>query len=208
MHPVKQETFATECGINIDPKGFHRVVDTYHETQFGLYMARGADHPQFGYLESWLLPDLSLRVSIFHYRPGYERPQDYYIDIVDISRVDINNADIKKADISNLDAVTSTIPRSLSAETTRAWHTRDLYVDIVSLTGKKVDVLDIDELAEATAEGLISAEDAEHAIEATLRAVEGITRHDDNVLAWLDSLNIPISWADPATIELTPPLQN
>ena len=161
-------------------------------------MARGADHPQFGYLESWLLPDLSLRVSIFHYRPGYERPQDYYIDIVDISRVDINN----------LDAVTSTIPQSLSAETTRAWHTRDLYVDIVSLTGKQVDVLDIDELAEATAEGLISAEHAEHAIEATLRAVEGITRHDDNVLAWLDSLNIPISWADPATIELTPPPQN
>ena len=198
MHPVKQETFATECGINIDPKGFHRVVDTYRETKFGLYMGRGADHPQFGYLESWLLPDLSLRVSIFHYRPGYERPQDYYIDIVDISRIDINN----------LDAVTSPIPQSLSAETTRAWHTRDLYVDIVSLTGKQVDVLDIDELAEATAEGLISAEDAEHAIEATLRAVEGITRHDDNVLAWLDSLNIPISWADPATIELTPPLQN
>lgn len=198
MHPVKQETFETECGINVDPKGFHRVVDTYQETNFGLYMARGADHPQFGYLESWLLPDLSLRVSIFHYRPGYERPQDYYIDIVDISKVDI----------SKQDAVTSTIPQSISTETTHTWHTRDLYVDIVSLTGQQVDVLDIDELAEATAEGLISAEDAEHAIEATLRAVEGITRHNDNVLAWLEAVNIPISWADPATIELTPPLQN
>lgn len=194
MHPVKQETFATECGINIDPKGFHRMVDTYNETKFGLYMARGADHPQFGYLESWLLPDLSLRVSIFHYRPGYERPQDYYIDIVDISKVDIN----KQA------AVSSTIPQSVSTETTHTWHTRDLYVDIVSLTGQQVDVLDIDELAEATAEGLISAEDAEQAIEATLRAVEGITRHNDSVLAWLDALNIPISWADPATIEFTP----
>ena len=198
MHPVKQETFATECGINIDPKGFHRTVDTYHETKFGLYMGRGADHPQFGYLESWLLPDLSLRVSIFHYRPGYERPQDYYIDIVDISKVDINKQD----------AVSSTIPQSVSTETTHTWHTRDLYVDIVSLTGQQVDVLDIDELAEATAEGLISAEDAEQAIEAMLRAVEGITRHNDNVLAWLDAVNIPISWADPATIELTPPLQN
>lgn len=198
MHPVKQETFATESGINIDPKGFHRMVDTYHETKFGLYMARGADHPQFGYLESWLLPDLSLRVNIFHYRPGYERPQDYYIDIVDISKVHINKQD----------AVTSTIPQSVSTETTHTWHTRDLYVDIVSLTGQQVDVLDIDELAEATAEGLISAEDAEQAIEATLRAVEGITRHNDNVLTWLDTLNIPISWADPATIQLTPPLQN
>ena len=83
-----------------------------------------------------------------------------------------------------------------------------MYVDIVSLTGQQVDVLDIDELAEATAEGLISAEDAVQAIEAMLRAVEGITRHNDNVLAWLDAVNIPISWADPATIELTPPLQN
>lgn len=170
------------------------MVDTYNETKFGLYMARGADHPQFGYLESWLLPDLSLRVSIFHYRPGYERPQDYYIDIVDISKVDI----------SKQDAVSPTIPQSVSTETTHTWHTRDLYVDIVSLTGQQVDVLDIDELAEATAEGLISAEDAEHAIEATLRAVEGITRHNDNVLAWLDAVNLPISWADPATIELTP----
>ena len=64
LHPVKSETFLVPERINIDPKGFKRAVDTYTETDFGLYMARGADHPDFGYLESWLLPELNLRVSI------------------------------------------------------------------------------------------------------------------------------------------------
>ncbi len=45
LHPVKSETFLVPERINIDPKGFKRAVDTYTETDFGLYMARGADHP-------------------------------------------------------------------------------------------------------------------------------------------------------------------
>ena len=44
-------------------------------------MARTADHPQFHYLESWLLPVLGLRASIFHYHPDHERDQDHYVDI-------------------------------------------------------------------------------------------------------------------------------
>ena len=51
LHPVKRETFNTAEYTNTDPKGFLREVDTYTETDFGLYMARGADHPRFGYLE-------------------------------------------------------------------------------------------------------------------------------------------------------------
>ena len=176
MHPVKKETFMITEKVNVDPKGFHRTVDSYLSTDFGLYMARGADHPQFGYLESWLLPQLSLRVSIFHFRPGYEKPQDYYIDIVDI-------------DVGS-----------------QSWHTRDLYIDIVSLNGHQVEVLDIDELAEATAQGQITADDAEHTIEATLRAVDGITRHNDDALAWLDSLGMPLEWAAPDSFTLTPPI--
>ena len=65
LHPVKRETFNTAEYTNTDPKGFLREVDTYTETDFGLYMARGADHPRFGYLESWLLPDLNL-LSLIH----------------------------------------------------------------------------------------------------------------------------------------------
>lgn len=202
MHPVKHEIFATESKVNIDPKGFHRHVDIYRTTDFGLYMARGADHPQFGYLESWLLPKLSLRVSIFHYRPGFERPQDFYIDIVEIklpTAGDTAGEPLPKEESATRSKVSKVEP---------TWHTRDLYVDIVSLTGHPVEVLDIDELAEATSQGLISADDAEHAIEATLRAVEGITRHNDDVLAWLKALDMPISWAHPKSFTLSPPIES
>lgn len=202
MHPVKHETFATESKVNIDPKGFHRHVDIYRTTDFGLYMARGADHPQFGYLESWLLPKLSLRISIFHYRPGFERPQDFYIDIVENKLPTAENTAGEPLPEEG-SATTSTV-----SKVEPAWHTRDLYVDIVSLTGHPVEVLDIDELAEATSQGLISADDAEHAIEATLRAVEGITRHNDDVLAWLRSLDMPISWAHPESFTLSPPIES
>jgi len=182
LHPVKSETFLVPERINIDPKGFKRAVDTYTETDFGLYMARGADHPDFGYLESWLLPELNLRVSIFHFRDkdksdsstsGTTR-SDYYVDIVDIA-VD-------------------------TANDTSTWHTRDLYVDLSCVMGEPVDVLDIDELAASTSAGIITADEAERAIEATLTAVDGITRHDDNILEWLTSQGYPLTWADNVTL--------
>ena len=33
---------------------------------------------QFHYIESWLLPSLRLRATVFHFNPGHERDQDYY----------------------------------------------------------------------------------------------------------------------------------
>ena len=82
------------------------------------------------------------------------------------------------------------------------WTTRDLYVDLVSNTGEPIDVLDIDELAAATSAGLISAEEAERAMERTLTAVEGITRYGDDAMAWLRTLGIELSWAE--SVSLTP----
>lgn len=172
LHPVKQETFNTSDRINIDPKGHLRAVDSYHLTDFGLYMARGANHPRFGYLESWLLPKLGLRANIFHFREGVDERQDFYFDIAEI----------------NIDGC--------------VWSTRDLYVDLVSVTGEPIDVLDIDELAAATSAGFITAEDAERAIDSTLNAVEGITRHQDDAMQWLRTLGIELTWAD--AVELVP----
>lgn len=172
LHPVKQETFNTTDNINVDPKGFQREVDTYRVTDFGLYMARGANHPRFGYLESWLLPDLGLRANIFHFREGVNVHQDFYIDVADI---DVDGD---------------------------VWTTRDLYVDLVSTSGEPVDVLDIDELAAATSNGLISAEEAERAMERTLTAVEGITRYGDDVMSWLRTLGMDLTWAE--NVELVP----
>ena len=175
LHPVKKETFDPKSGINLDPKGFTRQVDHYRVEDSKLYMARGADHPKFGYLESWLIPELNLRFNIFHYRPEFSMPDGIYVDVVDISEED------------------------------GVWSTRDLYVDLFLTGGNPVEVLDIDELAAATSAHYITAEEAELAIDTTLRAVEGITRHNDDAMDWLKSLGIEISWADRDSITYTPP---
>lgn len=172
LHPIKRETFDTQAQINIDPKGFTRKVDVYREENGCLYMLRGADHPQFGALESWLIPQLGLRASIFHFRPGFERPQDFYFDVVRINHQD------------------------------HIWETADYYIDLISLTGSPVEVVDIDELAAATSAHLIEPGEAEQAIEATLQAVDGITRNGDDAMAWLAKLGFPLTWAD--HVELTP----
>ncbi len=170
LHPVKQEVFDTTSRTNTDPKGFLRTVDTFTVTPFGLYMARGADHPKFGYLESWLLPSLRLRANIFHFREGIIPPQDYYVDIADIT---------------------------VDGE---VWTTRDLYIDLICRTGSPTEVLDVDELVAAAAAGFITPEEAENAIEATLRAVAGITRNNDDAMQWLRTLGVELTWADDVTL--------
>ena len=63
-------------------------------------------------------------------------------------------------------------------------------------------MLDIDELAAATSNGLISAEEAERAMERTLAAVEGITRYGDDAMNWLRTLGMDLTWAE--NVELVP----
>src|SRR5699024_10409425 len=142
LHPVKQETFNTTEHINIDPKGYLREVDSYKVTDFGLYMARCANHPRFGYLESWLLPKLSLRANIFHFRDMIVERQNFYIDVAEIDREGA------------------------------VWTTCDLYVRLVYNPGEPIVVLVIDELSGATSAGLISTEDAEKAIVSPFTALE------------------------------------
>ena len=82
IHPPKHEKFDLVAGTNTDPKGIERAVDEYTVKPWGLYMARPTPgRAQFHYLESWLLPALGLRASIFHFNPGHERDQDFYLDV-------------------------------------------------------------------------------------------------------------------------------
>ncbi len=86
IHAPKVESFDTEAMTNTDPKGHIRDVDRYEETRSGLYLARPTPgRPQFHYIESWLLPELNLRITDFHFNPGHEF-QDFYLDVVDIER--------------------------------------------------------------------------------------------------------------------------
>ena len=56
-----------------------RAVDEYAVHLWGLYLARPTPgRAQFHYLESWLLPSLGLRATVFHFNPSRERDHDYY----------------------------------------------------------------------------------------------------------------------------------
>ena len=137
----------------------------YSARPWGLYMARPTPgRAQFHYLESWLLPSLGLRANIFHFNPGYERDQDYYLDVADIT------------------------------VTNGVWKTRDLYVDLVVRTGVCTELIDVDELLEAHRHGLVSDESAESAIQRSAAAVGGLARHNHDLTAWLASDGMDLVW--------------
>lgn len=186
-HPPKVETFDLSKMINIDPKGFHREVDEYCTISPNrLYMRRGMDHPKFGYLESFLLADEGLRISIYHFRPGIKVEHIRYVDIV-----------------------------SIDCSTPDRWHMTDLYLDILQAprdadavaplpadAPSSIVVEDVDELVAAHAQGLISDEVTESAIETALRARADIAANGDHIDAWLSSFDMDTTWAD--DVELAP----
>jgi predicted RNA-binding protein associated with RNAse of E/G family len=140
-------------------------VDVYTRRPWGLYMARPTPgRAQFHYLESWLLPTLGLRANIFHWNPGHERAQDFYLDIAEIT---------------------------VEGQT---WHTVDHYLDLIVYTGQRTELIDVDELLEAYQMGLIPAETAERAILAATAAVDGLAKHGHDLQAWLASNAMDLSW--------------
>lgn len=173
LHVPKLETFDVAASANVDPKGFVRDVDVFQVHPFGLYMARGADHPRFGYLESWLLPSVGLRANIFHFRPGVAADSDRYLDVAE---------------------VTPGAP-----DEPGVWRTRDLYLDLLVRDGRtRVD--DADELAAAIAAGVVDAGAGAWAIDRALDALAGITAHGGDADAWLASVGCPVTWAGDVTL--------
>ncbi|MFD5867465.1 DUF402 domain-containing protein [Corynebacterium sp. NPDC060344] len=175
LHVPKLETFDVPASANVDPKGFVRDVDVFEAHPHGLYMARGADHPQFGYLESWLLPSLGLRANVFHFRPGVEATSHRYLDVAEVTRGD--------------DGV---------------WRTRDLYLDLLVLGGDGlgggIRVDDADELTAAIAAGIVGADVGAWAVDRAFDALAGITAHDGDADAWLASVGCPVTWAESITL--------
>lgn len=164
MHPPKVEYFDIVERTNTDPKGFIRPVEQYRVEPWGLYMARHSDHPTFHYLESWLIPSLAVRVSVFHNTPTHDRDHDFYVDIGEFTAGP------------------------------NQWKAVDHYLDLVVRSGRDIRLLDIDELLEAQVAGLISPAAAHLAIERAVAAVDGIASHDYQVDVWLASLGMTISW--------------
>ncbi|MFD8495843.1 DUF402 domain-containing protein [Amycolatopsis sp. NPDC059657] len=163
MHPPKLETFDIAAETNVDPKGIVREVEQYRLTESGLYMARPVPgRPQFHYLESWILPGLSLRVNDFWFNPGHERDQDFYLDVV-----------------------TVTVDGGV-------WLVKDLYIDLVLKEKQRLDVIDTDELIAAAKLGLITEDEAEHALKTTYAAVDGLAANGYELGRWLSTMEL--SW--------------
>lgn len=165
IHPPKRETFDLVARTNTDPKGIVRAVDIYTAEPWGLYMARPTPgRVQFHYLESWLLPSLGLRVNVFHFNPGYERPQDFYLDVGEFT----------------------------PGET--VWRAEDHYLDIVVHAGEHTELLDIDDLLDAHHHGLVSSRTAERAIQRAVAAVDGLARHGHDLHRWFVANGMELSW--------------
>jgi uncharacterized protein len=165
MHPPKHETFDLRTRTNTDPKGIVRAVDEFIVRPWGLFMARPTPgRAQFHYLESWLLPSLGLRATVFHFNPGHERDQDYYLDVGDY------------------------------APSPHAWTSEDHYLDLVVRTGRDVVLTDADELLEAVRQGLLTPEVGERAIHRAAAAIDGLSRHDYDLNAWLADVGMPVAW--------------
>jgi predicted RNA-binding protein associated with RNAse of E/G family len=165
IHAPKHEKFDLVARTNTDPKGIVRAVDVYTVRPWGLYLARSTPgRAQFHYLESWLLPALGLRASIFHFNPGHERDQDYYLDV---GRFTPGPA---------------------------VWHSEDHYLDLVVRSGRSVELDDVDELLTAVRHGLLSPETGEEAVRSALDAVEGLSRNGYDLDLWLSRNGLDLTW--------------
>lgn len=121
---------------------------------------------QFHYLESWLLPSLGLRANVFHFSPGHERDQDYYLDVAAITVAD------------------------------GRWETEDHYLDLVVKTGHRTDLIDIDELLEAHQHGLVSTAVAESALANAVSTASALATHGHDLGAWLSEAGMELRWRE------------
>ncbi|NMO04991.1 DUF402 domain-containing protein [Gordonia sp. TBRC 11910] len=169
LHPPKQEVFDVPALTNTDNKGFVRPVDEYRQTDYGLYMSRTADHPRFTHMESWLLPSLGLRATIFHFVDDHRKGQRLYLDVGQFSGPDADGR----------------------------WHAQDWYLDLVDVPGRPLELIDIDELFEAHTAGLLTTGQCEEAVNISTRTLVGAATHGHDVQAWLDAeVGERMTWLD------------
>jgi uncharacterized protein len=145
-----------------------RAVDEYTVRAWGLYLARptpGRD--QFHYLESWLLPSLGLRATVFHFNPGHERDHDYYLDVGEYT------------------------------PGPAVWRSEDYYLDLEVRTGGGVQLTDVGELLDAVRHGLLTPDAAEHAVRRAVDAVDGLSRHNYDLQRWLEANGMELTWQTP-----------
>jgi predicted RNA-binding protein associated with RNAse of E/G family len=116
-------------------------------------------------MESWLLPEVGLRITDWFYRPGREWEDHFYIDVV---RIDID---------------------------ARCWRTEDHYLDLIVRPGRGVDVVDTDELLHAVLSGMLDPATAQAALDTTYRTLDGLARHGYRLERWLPTVGASPTWS-------------
>ena len=142
-----------------------RAVDEYVAHPWGLYIARPAPgRAQFHYLESWLLPSLGLRATVFQFNTGHERDHDHYLDVGEFT------------------------------PGPQVWHSEDHSLDIEVRTAMGADLADIDELLDAVRHGLLTPDVAERAVRHAVEAVDGLARNGYDLARWLAGNGMQLTW--------------
>ncbi len=101
---------------------------------------------------------------MFHFNPGHERDQDFYLDI-----------------------------GHYTAGPT-AWHSEDHYLDLVIRSGRGVELCDVDELLTAVRHGLLSPEVGEQAVQTAATAIEGLASCGYELDHWLSGNGMALTW--------------
>ena len=144
-----------------------RAVDEFVVHPWGLYVARPTPgRAQFHYLESWLLPSLGLRATVFHFNPGYERDHDYYLDVGQYT------------------------------PGPTVWRSEDHYLDIEVRTGSAAGLSDVDELLDAVRHGLLTPEVAERAVLRAVAAIDGLASNDYDLSRWMAANGMELTWRE------------
>ncbi|MBF6078404.1 DUF402 domain-containing protein [Nocardia beijingensis] len=164
-HRPRVEFFNLAELSNTDAKGFVRPVERFHVEPWGLYMARRVGGPDSHYLESWLLPGLSLRATLARTNPAHHREPVYRLDVGEFTRVG-----------------------------QKRWKAVDQYLSIAVRRGGTAELLGVDELLAAHAAGLVDTAQAHRAFERATAVLDGLAAHDHRVESWLAANGITLTW--------------
>ncbi|WP_433561823.1 DUF402 domain-containing protein [Nocardia sp. CA-151230] len=148
-----------------DYRGFLHPVERLHAEPFGLYVERTVDNPRFHYIESWLLPELTLRATVYHLRPGHDRSQTYYLDIGEYGPCEA-----------------------------KKWRAESHYLQVVARRGQAPELVGIDQLLSAHAAGHFDTARTHLAIERAAAVVDGIAGCGHDVDRWLAGQGVTLSW--------------
>ncbi|MFI5782235.1 hypothetical protein [Nocardia sp. NPDC051570] len=164
-HRPRVEYFDLADLTKTDARGFVRSMESHRAEPFGLYLVCAADIPPNRYTEIWLLPELSIQVTMHHVNAGHDRDPVYHIYVGEFARIE-----------------------------PKRWRGCYHYIDIVARNGRVPELRGVDELFAAHAAGHVDAATAQQAFERATAVVDGIASHDHNFERWLTTKGIALSW--------------